>query len=313
MSLCSCNTNVKNFGQPNCVGILERPEKICFVQTRANDGTENSIASGDTITDAYVTALLNQDDASLKWYPSPVINKVNDTRGENNTFEIDGFNINVSQGVRTMAFTVIDGASPQLAAAFDSLGCREMSFWNFSVDGQIGGNSRTAGTLKPFRIKKKTMQAIYNPPNKENETPAMIMVQFAISGLERDEDIAFIDAGTGATDVQVDIASYSGLTDITLGTATDISTTGFVVPIDFIYGAVFNKTAAEGFVAADFTLAETSPTPGAIVITSVTEGTGVNEGIYTFVIPTATSADVLGLAFSKNGYEAASTISILIP
>ena len=313
MSLCSCNTNVKNFGQPNCVGILERPEKLAFVQTKASDGTENSILSSDTIDDTFVTALINQSDASKKWYPSPVLNKVNDTRGDNNTFDIDGFQINVSQGVRVMAFTVIDGASPQLADAFDSLGCRDMAFYIWSVDGQIGGNSRTAGALKPFRIKKKTMQAIYQPPNKENETPAMVMVQFAISDLERDADIAYIDFGTGANDVQVDITSYTGLIDVTMGAATSISTTGFVVPIDFIYGSVFDKDPAQGFVLADFSLAETSPTPGAIVITSVTEGTGANVGVYTFVIPTATSADVLELTFSKDGYEPAGTISITIP
>lgn len=310
MSLCSCNENVKNFGQPNCVGILERPEKIAFVQTVANDGTVNKILSSDTIDDTYVTALINQSDRSKRWYPSPVLNRVNDTRAENNTFEIDGFTINVSQGVRTMAFTVIEGASPRLAAAFNSLGCRDMSFYVWSVTGQIGGNGSVSGELRPFRIKKKTMQAIYNPPNKENETPAMIMVQFAISDLERDEDIAYIDYGTGANDVQVDITSYNGLIDVEMGAATSITTTGFVVDISYLYGSVFDKQEAVGFVLADFSYEEISPTPGAGTITSVTESP---DGTYTFVVPLNTSGDVHRLTFSKNGYEAVSTIDITTP
>lgn len=312
MSLCTCSTGVKNFGQPNCVGNLDRPQKLAFVETIADDGTVNKILSTDTIDDTFITALINQSDSSKKWYPSPVINKVNDTRGENNTFEIDGFNINVSEGVRVMAFTVIEGASPQLTEAFNSLGCRDMSFYSWSVSGQVGGNGRISGELRPFRIKKKTMQAIYNPANKENETPAMIMVQFAISELEKDSDIAYIDFGTGANDVQVDINSYTGLIDVTMGAATDISTTAFTVPISYIYGSQFVKSPAEGFALADFSLAEITPTPGAIVITSVTENVAI-PGSYDFVIPLETSADVLRLTFSKDGYFPAGTIDITIP
>jgi len=310
MSLCSCTTGVKNFGQPNCVGILERPEKLAFVQTFADDGTANKIASTDTINDTFVSGLINQADNSKKWYPSPVINQVNDTRGENNTFEIDGFEINVSEGVRTMAFTVIDGAHPKIADAFNSMGCRDMSFYVWSVTGQIGGNDRVAGELRPFRIKKKTMQAIYQAPNKENEAPAMVMVKFAISDLEDDSNIAFINPGTGANDVQVDITSYVGLIDVVMGAATGITTTGFTVPIDLIYGSVFDKQPFKGGVLGDFSLAEISPTPGAIVITSVTES---SDGVYDFVIPLQTSGDVLRLTFSKTAYYPAGTIDITIP
>ena len=309
MSLCSCTTGVKNFGQPNCVGILERPEKLAFVQTFADDGSANTITTSDTINDAFVSGKINAAKDS-RWFPTGVINQVNDTRGENNTFEIDGFEINVSEGVRTMVFTVIDGASPQVAAAFNSLGCRDMSFYTWSVTGQIGGNDRIADELRPFRIKKKTMQAIYQPPNKENETPAMVMVQFAISDLESDSNIAYIDPGTGANDVQVDITSYTGLIDVTMNAATAISTTGFTVDIDYIYGAVFNKTPWKGGVIGDFSLEEISPTPGAIAITSVTES---SDGVYDFVIPAATPADVLRLTFSKTGFEATGTIDITIP
>lgn len=313
MSLCSCNTPVKNFGQPGCVGILERPEKIAFVQTTANDGTANNILLADVVNTAFVEGKINQADSSKKWFPSPVLNQVNDTRGDNNTFEIDGFAINVSQGVRTMVFTVIDGAHQELADAFNSLGCRDMAFWVWSVTGQIGGNDRVAGELRPFRIKKKTMQSIYQPPNKENETPAMVLCQFAISDLERDEDIAFMDFGTGVNDVQVDINSFTGLIDVVMNPATGITTTAFQVDMDLIYGAVFSKDPAVGFLIADFTLVEITPVPGPIVITSVDETVIGVSGIYDFVIPLATSGDLLRLTFSKTAFFPASTIDILIP
>jgi len=312
MSLCSCNDNVKNFGQPNCVGILERPQKLAFTYRVANDGTLNKIVTADTLDDTYFTALINETDLSKRLIPSPDINKVADIRGENNTFEVDGFKINTSKGVRTLAFTVVDGASPQIAEAFESMGCRDMAFYSWTVSGQIGGNGSVAGELRPFRIKKNTMRVVYNPPSKDPETPAMVMVSFDLSELEKDADIAYINYGTGANDVQVIITDYTGLIDITMNAATGITTTVFIVDIDFIYGPQLDKSAAEGFVLADFTLAEISPTPGALAITSVTESLTV-PGRYTFVTPARTSADVHRLTFAKDGYEAASTIDITTP
>ena len=311
MSLSTTCGNVKNFGQPDCVGILERPEKLCFTKTTADDGTANAILLTDTIDNTFVTDLINQLDKSKAWFPSGVLNKVNDTRGDNNTFEIDGFEINVSDGVRVMAFTVVDGASPQTAEAYNALGNKDVAFWVWSVSGQIGGNDRVAGKLLPFRIKKGTMQAIYQPPNKENETPEMVLVQFAISDLEDDNNIAFIDAGTGANDVQVDITSFVGLIDVVMGVATAITVSSFTVPMDYIYGAVFAKLPFKGGVLLDFTLVEVSPTPGASPLTSVTE---VSDGVYDFVITTPqTSADLLRLTFSKTAFDPAGTIDILIP
>jgi len=312
MSLCSCNENIKNFGQPNCVGVLERPQKLAFTQRIANDGTVNKILSTDTLNDAFFEGLINETDVSKRLYPSPVINQVKDTRAEFNTFDLDGFAITTSEGVRTMAFTVVDGASPQIAEAFNSMGCRDMAFYVWSITDQIGGNGSVDGELRPFRIKPKTLRAVYNPPSKVDETPAMVMVQFAISELENDGDIAYINYGTGANDVQVVITDYTGLIDITLGAATSITTTTFVVDISYIYGSQFSKQPFVGGVIGDFTLVETSPTPGSITITSVTESSTV-PGRYTFVQPTATAADVQRLSFSKTGYEAASSIVITIP
>lgn len=310
MGLCSCSTGTKNFGQPDCVGILERPGKIAFVQTTNDDGDANAILLADIINDTYVTDLINQTDKSKAWFPTGVLNKVNDTRAENNVFEIDGFSINVSQGVRTFVTTIIDGASPQLAEAYNSLSCRDMSFWHWSVTGQIGGNDRVADELRPFRIKKKTMQAIYQPPNKENETPAMILVTFAISELEDDANIAFINPGAGDNEVQVDILSYMGLIDVRMAEATDITTTTFSVYVSYIYGSVFGRTPFRGGVLVDFTLEEITPVPGPIVITSVDES---SDGNYDFVQGLATSGDLQRLTFAKTAYDAENTIDILIP
>jgi len=311
MSLCSCDSEVKNFGQPNCPGVLGLPGKLAFVFTKADDGTLNTVLNTDTIDDAFVSGKINETDKSKRWFVTGEINGVNDTRADNNTFELDGFQINSSKGVRTMALTVADGASPETAEAWESLGCRDMSFYDFTIDNQLGGNGKIKTELRPFRIKKKTMRATYQPFNKENETPPLVMISFDLHEFESDGDIAFISPGTGANDVQVDLLSFSGLIDIVMEPATSITLTSFSVPIDFIYGNHLDKDFAPGLVAADFTYEELTPTPGPVVITSVTEDT-VNEE-YDFVVPLAASTETFRLTFSKIGFEAEGTIDILIP
>lgn len=312
--VCGCNTGVKNFGQQGCIGTLEIAQKLILMRRVANDGTMNKILSTDTLNDTFFTGKRDQVDKSKRWYWTTNINNESNLRADNNTFEVEGFNLNVFKGVRTISFIVLDGASPQLADAFESWGCEDSAFYTVSLSDQIGGNGRNAGELLPFRIKQKTMRVKYMPPSKEPIQPAHVMVAFDLHELEKDGDIAYIDYGTDAGDVLVQVSDYSGLVDVVMNAATSITTTGFVVDIDKIYGAQFNKDPFRGGVAADFTLNEVSPTPGAIVITSVTEGTTeATYGKYTFVIPAQTSGDLLRLSFSKAGFEAASTIDIEIP
>ena len=312
MSICNCTDPVKNFGQPNYTGILERLSKFAFVHAKADDGSSNAILSTDTLDASFFSGKINETDSSKRWFVTQEVNAVDNTRAENNTFELDGFNINTSKGVRTIAFVSVDGASPEQADSFESMTCRDMIFYPFSITGQIGGNDRVVDELNGFRIKKNTMKVVYQPPNKLNEEPAKVMVSFDLSETELDCDIAFVEFGTGANDVQVDVLDLDGLIDVVMGAATAITTTTFTVDIDLIYGPVFDKDPAEGFVIGDFSYEEITPVPAPIVITSVTESTTI-PGSYDFVVPLATSGDVDRLTFSKTGFEPAGTIDITIP
>lgn len=309
MSIGVC-TNGKNFGQPDCVGTLGPAEKLAFVKMKADDGTENAILSTDTIDDTFVTGLINET-VDKRWFPTPVTDMYNAERAEDNTFDLTGFQISVSKGVKLFKFTVVEGAHPLIADAFQSFGKSDYGFYVWSKEGQIGGNNRVAGKLLPFRMKKGTMQAIYQEENTENNTPAMVNVSFAISQLEEDVNISFINPGTGANDVQVDILSYTGLINVTMGVATDISVNGWTSAMTYDYGTVFVGEPFKGGILTDFTAAEISPTPGAAPLTSVTE---TPDGTYAFVLTTpATSADVLRLTGSKDGWNFVSTIDITIP
>lgn len=311
---CLCGSGAKNLGQPGCVETLDYPVKVGFEQRIANDGTLNCInLDVDTIDDAYMTAWLNEQDESKRLFMGGTIVNVVDERGDPITYDANNIGYIASEGNRVFTYEIVENASPQLVAAINGFSCKDTTVYTFSVSSQIGGNGRTPDKLYGYRIEKNTLYAKLMPATRD--TPERIMVTFTLSILEKDEDRAFVPytpTETGVGRLVVDPLNYDGLVDTNIGAASDITTASFVANISFDYGAQANKEPFVGGVLADFSLEEISPTPGAVVLTSVTESVS-NPGEYTFVFPAETSGDILRLTGLKTGFSFNNTIDILIP
>jgi hypothetical protein len=118
-----------------------------------------------------------------------------------------------------------------------------------------------------------------------------------------DGDLNFIKA----TDTNTNVLLLNGLLDVEIAISNE-AVDGFTATLGYIYATVGDTTPVEGLLVGDFELYnETSE--AAIVITSVTES---SEGVYDFVIPTQTAADVLTLTVVKDGLER-NTATITIP
>jgi len=140
---------------------------------------------------------------------------------------------------------------------------------------------------KPILIDSDTFRTKY--VEATNDAPAMLMLSFQWKSTEKDADVKVV----GGLDYTG--SDLYGLIDAD-AIYSAITTTSFTATItSTCYGG-----PVEGLVPGDFTLAEISPTPGAIVISGVTE---VSPGVYDFVIPAATSADVLRLSASKDRFD----------
>lgn len=311
MSNCFCGSPAKNLGQPSQVCVADRAIKLAFQEQYNSTGAENRILASETLDSSYFTALINQTDKSKKLYPTGTIKAFVDSREDPNTDEADGVGYLASEGNRTFVFEILEGAHPKLAEAYNSLRCKDMAVFGISISSQLIGNGSVEGALKGFKIEKGTLYAKFVP--KTRETVARVMVSFTISVLEDDADISFLEyssTATGAGYLTVDPLSFRGLVDVYFGDASSITTTGFRVPIHYIYGGdLFHAAMLKGAVIADFSLYNVTDA-SSVTITSVTEVDGL---YYTFVIPTQTSADELRLTFSKSGFEAASTLLITIP
>ena len=207
----------------------------------------------------------------------------------------------VREGFKTFQGFIIN-APRELTAKLNSNACQGFGFHFLDDSNQlVTKKGSTSAKCKPILIDQDTFRSKY--VEATNDAPAMLMLSFQWKSTEKDADIKVVgslDYTGGDLYGLLDADSVYSLITTTSFTAT-ITTTCF-------------GGAVEGLVAGDFSLAEITPTPGAIVITSVTE---TSAGVYDFVIPAATSADVLRLTASKDHYDFAAmsdgTNDIVIP
>jgi hypothetical protein len=88
-----------------------------------------------------------------------------------------------------------------------------------------------------------------------------------------------------------------------------ISDLGFTLKLGVESAEVGKTIPVQGLLIGGFVLKEVTPTPSTITITSVTE---TAPGTYVFVIPTQTSADLLSVTPTKNGYDFSTVPSVAI-
>ena len=304
MAACDCNVVFGNTGSADCVSIGSVTYRLIGVPTYDNAGVRNSITTTDVLDLAYFTALINQADSSKRWYPLPAMLNIEDVRGEDITESFnDGSTAFIQEGSRTFTGISIKKPTPELLGAMKSWRCSTISVFVIDVDGNlIGADDGTADTLYPFKVDSETWSA--KLMKTADATVAKIQLDYSYSKDEADENIKMIAASETSTDVK----DLEGLQDVTC-VVSGISTTGFTATLTGAFGTAVNKNTIKGLLVGDFDLNELTPTPGAIVITSVSE---TSDGVYVFVTPAATTADVDTLDLTKDGFEMTQT-SITIP
>jgi len=307
MEFCACNGSIQNTGTPTKQRVISSGVKLIAVNMKADDGTDNGILASDTIDQAYIDALINNDDKSKRWYPVGIFKNQEDVRADAVTESLsDGSTIITQQGLRTYVGALINYAASYLGA-LESFKCQ--SFGLFVVDdcgGLTGSLSKDGLSLRPIRVNENSWN-----PSFVKATPtvsAKVNLGFEFSQLERDKNLRVISDG----EITADMLDEEGLLPLK-GTISAEATIGFEVALKVDYD-IFQDASKEvvpGWVMADFDLFNKT-TNMAVVTTSVTEAP---EGYYTFVIPAQAPADVLELtniktSGQKPGFGLEETITI---
>lgn len=289
---CSCTSGLGNTGLPSCLPTNEIPVGFLFQQTYDSTGTKNFL-DGTTIDTAnYLIGLTQNADTTKRLYPVQDIAEAVSERGDS-TFYTDSLGVNyfIKEGERTYVGEKLVGASPLLVGKIGAFKCVQMSVYVIGHEGGIFGSSTENGKLYGYEIVTGSMDVKW--VTMTSSKPAHIPMTFTLADTVVDSEIMKFDS----SEIEDNAKELSGLKEIK-NTTSGISTTTVTQTLTLEYGSAKTLTKVEGLVAADFTMAEVSPTPASITITSVTES---SAGVYDFVFPLETAADVLSINLSATG------------
>ncbi len=285
-----CCYGLGNSGLPNC-NLLFNNLKHIFVQERyASDGTRNKILASATLNDAYLTARINDADTSKRWYPIMNIENPQDTAPERIIQTFDSGNIGLKgKGARSFQ-GLLPAVSVSMAAKIGGWIAKDLHVYAVDINDQLIALRNSDDTeFYGLPLTRNSWSCIGGLGNGSDVAAAVLSFSFSRDAKEEDWVIL--------TDADFDYSNANGLLDVKV-TYSDITTTGFKALL-YTTGATSEKIPVSGLVVGDFTLKEGTST---ITITSTAEST-VTEGLYTFVIPTQTSADILNLTATKTGLD----------
>jgi len=290
---CNCENGLSNTGRPNCVPIQSVTSKLIMVPIKANDGTLNSIDLSAPLP--VWSTLINQTDASKRWFPLPVFENVELPKADT-TFEEanSGRMVYIRQGKRSFSGELwAEDSSPTLLGKLQTNRCVEFGVFIVDVNGNLVG-SKVGTKLFPIPVDNPS----FDPKLMfaTDTTTQKIMVTFDFDRLF-DESTMYMITPTEATQ---NFNELEGLLDVVMTNVSFTSTTR-VFKAELNYGTALNPIKFKGGVLADFTLTNNS-TGTPIVITSVVENP-VQLGTYTltapaFVVGTSYTIKVVKLGFT---------------
>lgn len=294
MADCLCGTGLGNLGLSSCVVNRNVTNKLFFVPVYDSAGVKNKLDLTGTINEATITALINQSDASKRWYLSPVFENVVKATADT-TFEEapSQRKKRIKAGKKSFSAEHWD-VSPQLEGKYNEYLCGGWGVIELDIDGNIIG--KKVGTdLYPIPVDGDSFDVKYVDPT--DAATSKLMVSFDYNRLMKSEELWLISA----EEIGADLNDQDGLKDVELEFVSKTSTQ-VVVNATLSYGTAIQLLKVKGLLAADFALYNN--TLGAShSITTVTEGTGANEGQYTITYTAITgSTDNLTLSMAKDGY-----------
>lgn len=299
MSLgCKCDLGLSNTGMPNCITIQSVTSKLILVPLVANDGTKNKIALGTPLTEASVIALLNQSDASKRWFPLGTFENVAMEKAESSFEEApSGKKVFIKQGKRSFSGELWS-VSPTLLGKIQDNRCVEFGAYVVDVNGNLIG-SKEGSDLYPIPVDNQSFDArlMY----ATDSTVQKIMVAFDFERLF-DEGTLWIVSPSDATNY--DFNKAEGLLDINLSKNSATQTT-LVLKANLDYGTGANGIAVKGLVQADFTL-KLASTGATITLTSVT----AVDNVYTLNFASQTAGASVIASVAKTGYVGTLTTTL---
>lgn len=301
---CKCDVGLSNTGTA-CTPLQAVARQYILTPKFKADGTLNKLDITSTLNSAFWTSQVNAV-AEERWYPLPRVQNVTDEKGDNivQSFN-DGSTAFIAEGARTVV-GFLPGQAPHLVGQINDARCSEIAMYVIDKDGNLIGKCIEDGFLHPICLEDDTISATY-VKNDASATVSGVNIAFTWSLDEKDENMSMI-----TVDEMTDgVAGIKGLLDISSSYA-NISTTGFDVTLTVDgYGTKLTPQVVKGLVAGDFALFNVTDSLSVTILTA----TESPDGTYAITFAAQTSADVLRLTPTKDGYDFSNVVTntITIP
>lgn len=286
---CNCNAGLSNTGRPNCLPIQSVTSKLIMVPLFANDGTANFI----DLTSPLPTwsDLVNEADASKRWFPTPVFENVELPKADSQFEEANsGRMVFLRQGKRSFSGELwAEDSSPTLLSKLQNNRCVDFGVYIIDVNGNLVGSKVGTG-LYPIPVDNPSFDPKYMFAT--DSTTSKIMVAFDFDRLF-DEGTMYMITPTEASQNFNDL---NGLIDVNF-TSNTVTAGTLVTTLVLDYGTALNPIQFLGAVPADFAILVNGV---AGTITAVTEGPA---GTYTITFSGTTTGDDIVISIDKPGYD----------
>jgi hypothetical protein len=239
MAGCNCNAGLGNTGRPGCVPIQSVTSKLIMVPLTANDGTLNGIDLSAPLPTW--NSLVNEADASKRWFPLPAFENVELPKAESQFEEANsGRMAFLREGKRSFSGELWgEDSTPTLLGKMKAGRCVGFGVYVVDVQGNLIG-SKVGGYLYPIPVDNQS----WNPTFMfaTDSTVQKIMLTFDFDRLFDDSTMYMITA----TEASLDFNTLTGLIDVNLVVASQVATTSVTLDATFDYGTALNPILLQG-------------------------------------------------------------------
>ena len=299
MAGCNCNAGLGNTGRPGCVPIQSVTSKLIMVPLNANDGSLNGIDLSAPLPTW--NSLVNEADASKRWFPLPAFENVELPKAESQFEEANsGRMAFLREGKRSFSGELWgEDSTPTLLGKMKAGRCVNFGVYVVDVTGNLIG-SKVNGYLYPIPVDNQS----WNPTFMfaTDSTVQKIMLTFDFDRLFDDSTMYMITA----TEANLDFNTLTGLIDVNL-VETSSSASQVVLEATFDYGTALNPILLQGVTStSDWEIFDVT---NQLSLGSPTAVSELPAGTYT-LLKSLSVGDTYTVSVVKDGFTGSVTFTV---
>lgn len=301
---CNCNAGLSNTGRPGCVPLFSVVYSLILVPLYDNDGNRNGI---DLTAGVPVwNDLVNEADASKRWFPLPGMENVEVPKADSQFEEANsGRMAFLRQGKRSLTGEMWgDDSTTTFLGKLQGGRCVDFGVYIVDVNDSLIG-SKEGDFLYPIPVDNASWNPIFNFAT--DSTVQKIVLSFDWYRLFDDSTMYMITSQEAGTQFSL----LRGLIDVTFADLVANETTDTIVfNANTAYGTAYNPVVVQGILVGEVVFYNETTT-STLTPTLFAEGPA---GAYTatFADLDINAGDIVSVTLNKTGFVGEAQTTVII-